>query len=202
MASLTVNPITASPTKAWQLSSSTPNDAVSAFKKVAPLGFECDLHVEYEGTPATPVFEYTIISTNPNQVPENGWVVSDGISVQIYTNIQFTQLFTSNVPLVWAPTTTAPIATPQTGTKATISFPQPTSPNGNWTYSVSQTDTTSSVTGAASAGVPVIDQNGNVAITVSNLTVGHVYTFAVTVNTQYAGVNATALASNAITAIV
>jgi hypothetical protein len=118
----------------------------------------------------------------------------------IFNDPLFSGMFTANVPLVWAATTTAPVAAPQPGGAATIVFQQPTSPNAPWNYTVTQTvgGTTSAAT---VVGEPVIDDNGVVTLTISGLTAGSQYTFVVTVNTQYPGVSVTALPTNQITAV-
>jgi hypothetical protein len=117
----------------------------------------------------------------------------------VFNDPLFSGFLTVNVPLVWAATTTAPVATPQSGGTATIVFQQPTSPNAPWNYTVSQT--TGGTTSAATVvGEPVIDDAGNVTLTISGLVAGSEYTFVVTVNTQYSGVSATALPTSQITA--
>lgn len=113
-----------------------------------------------------------------------------------YSNPVFANLYTVNTPIVWAATTTAPVATATPGNQATIVFPQPTSANRPFTYTVKD--------GAANpitlSGSPVVDSSGNVTLTATGLTTGDSYTFTVTVDTQYSGVSATSIASNSITA--
>jgi hypothetical protein len=115
----------------------------------------------------------------------------------IFNDPLFSGFLTANVPLVWAATTTPPVAAPQPGGTATIVFQQPTSPNAPWNYTVSQT--TGGTTSVATFELSV-DDSGNVTLTVSGLVAGSEYTFVVTVNTQYSGVSATALPTNQITA--
>lgn len=113
-------------------------------------------------------------------------------------NPEYTSKFSVD-PIAWDATTTPPVATAAANGTATITFPQPTSANAPFTYSVAFTDTTSSTTGAATF-TEAVDADGNVVLTVTGLTVGHVYHFAVTVTTPYDGVTATAAATTPITA--
>jgi hypothetical protein len=108
-------------------------------------------------------------------------------------NPEFADVF--QVPEIeWAATTQAPTAAARVGS-ATISFPQPTSSNAPFTYTVSQNDITANLTTEA-----VITSSSAGSVTVGDLSTGHEYTFEVIVNTAYAGVTATSLVTSAITA--
>lgn len=137
------------------------------------------------------------------------WTVQNTAQVSVYgvssglpgTALDFVNTFTANTPVVWAATTTAPVAASQSGLTATLVFDQPTSADGPWTYAATQTDTGDSSTSAAVLdGDPVIS-NGQVTVKIKSLTEGHGYTFTPSVTTQYSGVTATGLPSNAVPAI-
>jgi hypothetical protein len=101
-------------------------------------------------------------------------------------------------PVVWAATTTAPAAAAAPGWTATLAFPQPTSWNFPFTYTVAQT--ISGVTSDATVTGQTVDADGNVTLTVADLTEGEQPTFVVTVHTPYEGVSATSVATAPITA--
>lgn len=115
-------------------------------------------------------------------------------------NPEYASKFT--VPsMIWAATSSAPVATAGAGGIATIVFPQPTSVNAPFAYRVTQTDTTADATGVATlSGEPDIDDDGSVTLTVTGLTEGNEYTFELSVDTAYDGITATALPTAAITA--
>jgi hypothetical protein len=126
----------------------------------------------------------------------NVWTVASTTQVIVYgtgtgqvgSPIDFVNTFTANTPLVWAPTV---VATAEAGLTATLVFQQPTSADGPFTYAL---------TGPGTAGAFTTDDNGNVTVTITGLTEGAEVSWTVTVSTQYAGVTATSVASNTVTA--
>lgn len=140
---------------------------------------------------------------------QNDWLVLDsnnnlaiwhGTSPYATTNPQFASQYTTNTAMIWAATTTAPVATAQAGLTASIVFPQPISGNGPFNYVVTQTDTNTNTTGPAQlTGSPVVT-NGSVALAVEGLVLGHGFMFTVVANTDYEGLFATALVTAPITA--
>jgi hypothetical protein len=104
----------------------------------------------------------------------------------------------SGGPIVWPTPQVAPVATPVTGLKATISFAQPVSLNDPWTYTVNKT-TGGSTTTATLVGAPTVS-SGTVTITVGSLVAGTSYTFTVTATGSDLATGTTSV-SNSITAI-
>lgn len=102
-------------------------------------------------------------------------------------------------PVEWAATTTPPAATAGPGGTATLTFPQPTSSNAPFTYTVTQT-LNGSTAPAALAGAPIVGADGTVTLTVTGLTDTDEYTFTVTAHTPYAGVTAASAPTALITA--
>lgn len=132
------------------------------------------------------------------QGSDNSLRIFAGTSQWPGINAQIAGKFTTNTPLIWA--ATAPAATATVGGAASIVFPEPTSANAPFTYTVTQTDATTGDTSAATlSGEPVVS-GGNVTLTVTGLTEGDQVTFQVVVATQYDGVTATSLATALITA--
>lgn len=148
-----------------------------------------------------------------------GWIVQITVEGKLFTAYQFDWLvvdgegnlstwhggslwaginpeYASKFPvpeIVWSATTTAPTVSDA----GALVFPQPTSWNFPFTYTVAQT--VGGVTSdAALSGAPVVDADGNVTLTVATPAVGTTYT--VTVHTPYEGVTATSVATAPITA--
>lgn len=202
MTSLVVTEIDPPTITAWLCSVTTAADTVAAITTAVLNGYRAQVNANMDN--GTPSFSVTLTSLNgyPSAVVADGcWAVWDGTMMSSLTTDQLVSTYTARVPLAWAATETAPAATAIAGSMANIVFPQPTSANGPWTYSVSQTDTTANATGpAATSGTPAVDGSGNVTLTVEGLTEGDTYTFAVTCSTQYAGISAVAPATSPITA--
>lgn len=141
---------------------------------------------------------------------QGDWIVLDsqnnlsiwhGTSAWAGVNPEFAGKFTTNTPIIWAATTTAPVVTAEAGGEAKITFPQPVSANSPFTYTVTQTDTTTGTTGAATlSGQPIVS-GGEVTLTVTGLTAGDEVAFEVTVDTPYEGVTVTSLPTAPITAV-
>lgn len=186
---------------AWQLSTSTATDVMTALATWAELGYQgaASASTQVAGGDVTWVISLSrpgyadLIGYNGN------WIVFDGTNFTILSDDAFLATYTMNTALVWAPTTTEPTATALPGLQATLVFDQPTSVNGPWTYTVAQ-DTGDTGGAAVLVGDPHVTA-GQVTLTVGNLTDGAQYTFTVTVTTRYEGVTATSVASNQITAI-
>ena len=146
-----------------------------------------------------------ILATDAVYSDIDGWEVQSVSRAHVYgvsaglpgTAVDFVNMFTANVPLAWSP---APSLTAGPGLIATLSFLQPTSPNGPFTYVVNLADATENVTTGITTLTPSVDANGNVTMTIPGLIEGHDYSATVTVDTQYPGVTETSEASNTITA--
>lgn len=200
MTALTVTPITAPTITAWLVSTATASDVVTALAAAVELGYQANVKAMNQNGAVT--FSITLASSGyPSLTVSNGnWLVSNGTSMSVYTAAQFVATYTADTPMIWAPTSTPPVAAAESGLTATITFPQPTSANGPWTYTATYTDTTANTTGTATiSGGPVLN-GSDVTITVEGLIEGDDYTFEVTCDTTYDGVTATSVASNSITA--
>lgn len=202
MTPLTVTPISPPEITAWLCSVATAPDTVAAITTGVMNGYKAQVNANMNN--GTPEFAVTLTSLNgfPSAIVQDGcWAVWDGTMMTSLTNDQLIATYTAPVALAWDGSATAPVASAVSGLMATIVFPQPTSVNGPWTYSVSQTDTSANATGPASlSGSPVVDGSDNVTLTVQGLTEGDNYTFTVTCSTQYAGISAVSPATPAITA--
>jgi hypothetical protein len=147
-----------------------------------------------------------IMATDVGYDDIDGWEVQSVSRAYVYgvsaglpgTAVDFVNIFTANVPLVWP--TDVPSLTAQGGLTATLSFLQPTSPNGPFTYVVNLTDVTANTTTEITPTTPSMDPSGNVTISIPVPVEGHEYRATVTVNTQYPGVTATSEVTNTITA--
>lgn len=182
--SLTVNAINAQPIKAWCVSLQTAADAVEGLNVVKALGW----------TGPVDTTNWSVVLRKAGKqdalTGSNGcWIVTDGTHVDLISNTDFIALYTANVPLVWAATTAAPDAAPQSGLSVHIFCPAPTSANGPWTYSIRLVDANGNAT-------EITDQptltNGQLSWTVSGLTASE-YTGTITVATHYSGVEASSL---------
>lgn len=205
MAPVSLGLITPPSITGWYISQETALDVEEGLAYLATLGWAGDTSDRMQ--PNSTSLMWTVTLSKPGYTnligSEGQWIVCDGINVSIVSAAQLVALYTANVALTWVPTTTAPVASARSGQQATLSFPQPSSPNGPWTYAVTQTDTTSGPTTQAATlvGNPSVDVNGNVTLMVEDLVAGHVYTFVVTITaTNYAGVSATSVATVAVTA--
>jgi hypothetical protein len=141
-----------------------------------------------------------ILVTDAAYTDTDGWVLQDTSRAYIYgisaglpgTAVDFVNTYTVNTDMVWAATTTPPIATALDGLQATVAFPQPVSPNGPFTYTL------------AGPGIPGEFSDpatdGTVTVTAAGLSEGAECLWSVAVATQYAGVGATSQPSNTVTA--
>lgn len=181
-------------TTAWLISASTANDAVIALNTIKGLG--------WTGLVNTGNWSIGLTRSGSKDtltVSNGSWIVSDGLHVDFLSNADYIATYTSNVPLEWAATTTAPVMVPLTGQRATLTCPAPTSANGPWTYSVVLTDVTADTT------INITDSptssNGVLSWAVSNLVVGDQYTAQITCGTQYGGDGTKSLATEPVTAV-
>jgi hypothetical protein len=141
--------------------------------------------------------DWVLVTDASYDATTNAWTVASTTQVIVYgvgtgqvgTPVDFVDTFTANTPIVAA--TTPPVATAEAGLTATLRFSQPTSADGPFTYALN---------GPGTAGAFTTDENGNVTVTVAGLTEGAEVSWTVTVNTPYAGVTATSVASNTVTA--
>ena len=198
------NPLTgfANPVLGWQLTLATALDALTGCNIVYAAGWSPALTIVETSAPNDPIWQLMLSkSTVHIVINDTDWFVFDGQNIWGIPESTVTANYTVVHQLVWAATTTAPIATAESGLEATIVFPQPSSSNGPFTYAVQKTDATANVVGEATlSGDPVVDGSGNVTLTVTGLTAGDAVSFVVTVNTQYSGVTANSIVSNSITA--
>lgn len=191
--SLTVNPINPQPITAWLISTATAADVVIALNTIAPLGWHGTVTTTVQPNTDPPYVVWNILLTRtgyPDLKGTNGsWIVSDGTHVDILTNTEFTNTYTTDTELDWAATTTAPDAAPQSGLAIQIFAPAPTSANGPWTFSIRLVD-------SGGTDTEITDQptltNGQLAWTITAPT-ADAYTATITVTTRYTGVDATSL---------
>ena|SRR6516165_1776126 len=151
-----------------------------------------------------------ILVTDAEYTTVDGWKLQSvsrayvyGISIGLPgTAVDFVNIYTADVPFVWEPETVPPTLVAQSELKAALSFKQPTSPNGPFTYSVELTDVTTN--DKTQLELPwEVDPAGLVTITISELTDAHQYTATVTVTANPAYTDTaplTSVASNEITA--
>jgi hypothetical protein len=140
--------------------------------------------------------DWVLVTDATYDATTNAWTVASTTQVIVYgvgigqvgNPVDFVDTFTANTPVVWTPTV---VATAEAGLTATLAFQQPTSADGPFTYALN---------GPGTAGEFTTDANGNVTVTVTGLTEGAEVSWTVTVNTPYAGVTATSVASNTVTA--
>lgn len=197
---LIVTVIDPSEITAWQLSTETADDVMTALAMWAEMGYHgsASASTQVAGGDVT----WVITLSRPGYadlVGYNGdWIVSDGANFTILSSAVFTATYTANTALIWAASEVGPTATALAGLQATLVFEQPTSANGPWTYTVAQ-DTGDTGGAATLVGDPDVTA-GQVTLTVGDLTDGAQYTFTVTVTTQYDGVTGTSVASNQVTA--
>jgi hypothetical protein len=192
-------------------------DIVNLFAALLPYGYgtNSQTDIKYPGywrltiqdsVRAEPQYAYTgeyILVTDATYTG-GVWNVSSATDVVVYgvstgqpSVADFIAAFTNNMALEWAGT---PVATAKTSSgQATLVFQQPTSANGPFTYTATVNDQTANTTGSATiSGAPVV-ADGQVTLTITGLTAGHLVALTASVNTQYSGVNATSAPSNTIT---
>lgn len=199
MSGLTVTPITAPTITAWQVTTNTAQDAVAAINILVGAGYKAQINVVNSG--GAPSWAVTLMPTGaPTLTANDGdWIVVNGTSLSICSDAVFAATYTANVDLVWAPTTTAPVAVAFAGLQATISCTLPTSPNGPWTWTCELTNTTSGELTTETISAAVI-ANGQVTFTATDLIDTDDYTATITCATQYDGVLATSLPTAPFTA--
>jgi hypothetical protein len=202
MTGIVLTPISPPTIVAWQITPASAADLVIALNTVVPSGGYTGVVTCWEPEPN--LVDWALTLTKPGYPQLDAavydWVVFDGTTARVLTTAQVVAAYTADVPLQWAPTATAPVATALGASQASIVFPQPTSANGPFTYSVEQTNTTADTTGPATILSDSVDDNGNTTIIVADLTDGDDYTFTVTVDTPYTDATATSLPSNPVTA--
>lgn len=191
---INVSPIEPVAIMAWQISETTAPDVMEALAVAASVGYTGKVTSHIEPNSSVLVWQITLSRTGyADAMGGTGdWMVYDGTAFAIYSNPDFVDRFTTDIPLMWDASLSA--ASQPGG--ASLSFPAPTSPNGPFTYTVLATDSQGSTVNAILGGPS--EGNGRVALTVGGLTAGFIYTFTVTVHTRY-GFEATSAPSNAVT---
>jgi hypothetical protein len=199
MSELTVTQISPPTIAAWQVTTATAQDAVTAINTAVTNGMRAQVNIVNDN--GVPTWTVTLMQSGyPNITANQGdWIVSDGAQLVAVSNTDFLATYTANTALVWAATSVAPVATAQSGLQATISCPTPMSANGPWTFSCTITNSTSGSITTETVGDAVV-ANDQVSFTASDLIEGDTYTFQIVCDTQYDGVTATSLASASITA--
>jgi hypothetical protein len=144
-----------------------------------------------------------IVVTDALYDDTNGWRLQKTSRVHIYgtsagmagTAVDFVNTFSANTPLIWDALATAPVATPLDNLSAQITFKQPLSANGPWTYQIAS--------GPGTAGTfSEPDEQGNVTVVITGLTDQEQCAWTVQVTaSQYTGITGTSVASNTITAV-
>jgi hypothetical protein len=136
-----------------------------------------------------------ILVTDAAYTDTDGWVLQDTSRAHIYgisAGLLGTPTDFVNTPMEWAATVTPPVAAAAPDLTATLTFPQPMSPNGPFTYTL---------VGPGTAGkFSDPDTDGNVTTTITGLTDGAECFWTVNVTTSYPGVSATSAPSNTIMA--
>lgn len=198
MTGLTVTEISPPEIVAWQITTSTAQNAVAAINTLLAAGYKVQINPAISnGVPAWSV-TLMIAGSQPLVANNGDWIVYNGAQLSTCTNAQFVETYTAHVDLVWAATTVAPVAAASAGLQATFSAPIPTSANGPWTFTCALTNTAGDIT-TETISDPVI-VNGQVVFTTTNLIDGDAYTAEITCDTQYDGVTATSVPSGPVTA--
>jgi hypothetical protein len=192
--SLVVEPIETSQTLAWRLDPAQPDAATEAFIAAARLGYAAASTTFPQ--PNSTIVMWTVKLTKPGSpdilAAVGDWLVCHGQHVGAFTNSEFISTFTVDVPLVWDGL--APVVEALPSDQYTVSFAEPTSPCGPFTYTVHDGD----------AALDVIETSvtdGVVTLRGDGLITGQEYTFTVTVGTRYGG-SETSAPSNTVTAIL
>lgn len=202
MASITVNRVIPATINAVLVGPNTAQDVAGVLEAATRFGYRSTVLWYADAGSGAPSWMATISKPGyPDQVAFNGyWLVVVNTTVTVYTPQAFINTFTSNIPLVWAATDTAPIAEALPELEAAITFPAPTSANGPFVYTVTVTDETTQTTAEATlSGDPIVSDD-QITLTATGLTQDDTYSFTVTVTTQYDGVTATSLSTNTVTA--
>lgn len=165
------------------------------------------LTIQQDGQPDMWAYPDDWIVVTDAAFASSAWTVSKLSTVSVYgvstglagNAADFVATFTANTPLDWVAETTAPTVTAEAGAKATLTFPQPDSPCGPFTYAVTVTDETATTTEPATVSSTTLSEEGVIMMELANLPVGHTVAFSVAVSTQYAGTSATSAATTPIT---
>lgn len=215
MAVLAISRIVPQDVVAIQVWTSNAQDIVGLFAALLPYGYTTNSQTD----PGFPGYWRLSISDQVRKEPQmaypgeyllvtdatynggtNEWSVSHKTDVIVYgvssgqLNVaDFVGAFTVNMALAWMAMSSgaAPVAIEIGSSSATLSFFEPTSANGSFTYTL---------TGPGTAGEFTTDPTGKVSTTITGLTPGAQCSWTVTVSTQYEGVTATSAVSNTITA--
>jgi hypothetical protein len=195
---------------AWQISTADANDLLTAATIIGPGPDGYPGQVTWTPDPDNPAnLIWQIVLTRPGYEVQDGgdddWIVWDTQFAVILSTAELAaEGWSGDMPLVWDAGTVAPVATALPGAQASLVFEQPTSANGPFTYTVTQTDTTaaSGPTAADIVSGPTVDDEGNVTLIVGGLVVDDVFVFVVDVTTPYedaSGVSATTTPIMAVT---
>jgi hypothetical protein len=141
-----------------------------------------------------------ILVTDATYSDTVGWTLQPTSRAHVYgisaglmgTAVDFVNTYHANTPMEWAATVTPPVAAAAPDLTATLTFPQPMSPNGPFSYTLVGPGTTGEFSDP--------DTDGNVTTTITGLTDGAECFWTVNVTTSYPGVSATSQPSNTITA--
>lgn len=204
MTSPVVTPIESTPAMAWLVSPQTVPTLMTGLGYAVASGYTVTINAVQAdpiNNPTAILWELILKKAGYPDLPMAAydWLVFDGTNFfRVYNGPTFASIYTMDVPLAWAATTVAPVATALMYLQASIVFPAPTSPNAPFTYTVNQT--VGGVTTSAELAATSVE-NGIVTLTVSNLTQFDEYTFTVVIGTRYTDTNGTqSLPSNLITA--
>lgn len=193
-----VEPVDDPETWAGRISPIDSSDTVEGLGKAAILGYTGTTTTAVQPNTDPPVVVWTLKLSKPgarDQVAYAGdWFVCDGHQVQVLKTPDLVAKFTADVDLVWDDA--APVAVALPADQVVVTFPQPTSPCGPFTYTATTQD------GEPLNVVSQTVENGVVTLKGDGLITGHDYTFTVAVTTQYGETPVTSAASDAITAIL
>lgn len=194
MSGVLVEPVSQPTADVWPVTTATAQRAVDALNTLVGAGqgqWLVDINISYNN--GTVIWVVALSRKGfPTVYANNGdWIIaaSDGT----YSVVKGADINSQYKPK-WDATTTAPTVT-STGGQITVTCPVPDSADEDWAYSLTVTDNTTSATVDVTPTVSVSD--GTVTLT-AEVTPGDEYV--TTVTADYAGLSATSLPTDTITA--
>lgn len=144
MAPTTVSRISPQEFKAYKVVDERAADIYTLLRRGYVAGkfeYEVTPHPLPDGTSGSRVI-FRYLDDTPDKVAyPNYWIIEcDDLEISVYDGPTGTALFHENVDMEWAAANTAPSAQVQ-DERVLITFRQPTSINGPWTYSLTQNST-------------------------------------------------------------
>lgn len=179
---LLVEPIDAQDVWAGRISPFDSADTVEGLGRAAVLGYTGITKTCVQPNTSPPAVLWTLTLSKPGAKDQTAyagdWLVCDSRNAWVLTNSAFIAEFTTDTPLEWNAGAPAVEALP--ADQVLLTFPQPTSPCGPFTY-----------TATSEAGpLNIVDQSvvdGVVSLRGDGLITDQEYAFTVTVSTPYGG---------------